>query len=91
MGGVADALAQERHPVQTPSPEVAQRQVDVQNAHEDTPAASPHTVEGQKILGVRASTVVFVGAVLFFVIVLFAAEISRQRPTYRRTDIDPRR
>ena len=76
---------------QTPAGGPAQRQVDAPDARDDTPAASPHTAESQKILGVRASTAVFVGAVLFFVIVLFAAEISRQRPTPRRTDIDPRR
>jgi len=56
----------------------------------EAPAASPHTAEVQKILGMRASTVIFAAAVLFFIAVLFAAEISRRTPRYRRSDIDPR-
>ncbi len=56
----------------------------------EAPAASPRTAEVQKILGMRASTLIFAAALVFFIAVLFAAEISRRTPPYRRTDIDPR-
>jgi len=58
----------------------------------EAPAASPRTTEAPpRILGMRASMVIFGGAVLFFMVVLFAAEISRRTPRYRRSDIDPHR
>ena len=64
---------------------------DATGAAREAPAASPRTVEPPRILGMRASMVIFGGAVLFFMVVLFAAEISRRTPRYRRTDIDPHR
>jgi hypothetical protein len=64
---------------------------DATGAAREAPAASPRTVEPPRILGMRASMVIFGSAVLFFIVVLFAAEISRRTPRYRRTDIDPHR
>lgn len=75
------------------TPAAAEGQItppDARDDARDTPAASPRLVEVKKILGMRASTVIFLAAVLFFVIVLFAAEASRKTPTYPRTEIDPR-
>ncbi len=57
----------------------------------DDPAASPRTVERAHILGVRASTAIFVAAAILFVIVLVATILSREEQSYRRSDIDPRR
>jgi hypothetical protein len=75
---------------QTATPATDQPSTIAPDGHE-APAASPRTSEAPRILGVRASMVIFGGAVLFFIVVLFAAEISRRTPRYRRTDIDPRR
>jgi hypothetical protein len=81
----ADTTSRDRDShVATPSPDAAP-------GGQEAPAASPRTVETPRILGMRASMVIFGGAVLFFVVVLFAAEISRRTPRYRKSDIDPRR
>ena len=83
-GPMAAALAQ------TATPSTDQPSTTAPDGHE-APAASPRTSDAPRILGVPASMVIFGGAVLFFIVVLFAAEISRRTPRYRRTDIDPHR
>ena len=93
VGAWAGALAQSSDPAKSGTSKNAETQVtpgDDRDASRDSASASPRTTEPQKILGMSASTAVFLAAVLFFVIVLFAAEVSRRSPSYRRTDIDPR-
>jgi hypothetical protein len=80
-----DMPKKDDHAVATPA------SPDAPGGGREAPAASPRTVEPPRILGMRASMVIFGGAALFFIVVLFAAEISRRTPRYRRTDIDPHR
>jgi hypothetical protein len=94
VGGWTAVLAQSSHPAKSATLNGPQGQMTTPDTHEearDTPAASPRTGEPQKALGLRASTAIFLGAVLFFIIVLVAAEVSREKPSYRRPGIDPRR
>ena|SRR5215471_10808551 len=57
---------------------------------DDSPSASPRTVERTRILGLTVSTAIFVGAALLFAVIVAAALLAGNDQDDRRRGIGPR-